>query len=257
MCASYYTNSHGVKLAYVHLKAEARGQGLPALVFLGGFKSDMSGTKALFLEERCRREGREFLRFDYTGHGESGGAFTDGTIGLWLEDAREMLVHVLEAQEVILVGSSMGGWLALRMLIDPLPEGGPQISGVVGIAAAPDFTVDLEAQMGPEERALLDAQGYIEEPNDYSEEPYIFTGSLFEDGRRQSLLHPERPYKTGARLLLLQGKEDHSVYWEKALQIEKAFDAPQSRVVFIEDGDHSLSRPEDLALLDEQITQML
>ncbi len=255
MCVSYFTNSRGLKLAYVHTKASEGGKQLPALVFLEGFKSDMDGSKALFLEERCRKLGQEYLRFDYSGHGRSDGAFVDGTIGEWLEDAREIIAHVIEAPELVLVGSSMGGWLALRLLIDP-PAEGLQIKGVVGIAAAPDFTKDIKAQFSSEQFSMLEEKGYAEEPSDY-DEPYIFTRALLEDGDKQCLLHPPKIYKINAVLTLLQGKKDTSVSWKKALRIKQAFDGPQTKVIFIDDGDHSLSQPENLALLDEQITLMM
>jgi len=255
MSVSYFTNSKGIKLAYVHTKACGEGVDLPAVVFLGGFKSDMSGTKALFLEERCRKAGQEYLRLDYTGHGQSEGEFVDGTIGEWLEDSREIMSHVVESSEVIVVGSSMGGWLALRLLIDS-QVGAAQIRGVVGIAAAPDFTKDIEAQLTPEQCVILEKTGRIEEDNEYDDEPYIFTQSLLDDGRTQSLLDSSEAYKISAKLTLLQGKEDISVPWEKASRIKQVFDGPQTEIIFIDDGDHSLSRPEDLALLDVQITLM-
>ena len=255
MGVSYFTNSKGLKLAYVHIKAGGEGAALPALVFLEGFKSDMDGSKAIFLEETCRERGQEYLRFDYSGHGKSEGVFVEGTIGGWLNDAREMLSFVLDAREVVLVGSSMGGWIALRLLIDS-PADMVRIRGVIGIAAAPDFTRDIKAQLTPEQLDMLEKEGYAEEPSDY-EEPYIFTQALFDDGEEQCLLDPARPYKIDAALTLLQGKEDDSVYWEKALQIEKAFDGPSTKVIFIDEGDHSLSQPENLILLGKEVEQVL
>ncbi len=255
MGISYFSNAKGLKLAFVHNDADERGKDLPALVFLGGFKSDMSGTKALFLEERCQKRGQEFLRFDYSGHGESEGEFVDGTIGAWLEDTREILGSVIQASEIIVVGSSMGGWLALRLLIDP-PEGKSQIKGMVGIAAAPDFTRDVMEQFTPEEHASLKENGRVEQANEYGDDPYIFTQSLIEDGEKQSLLDPAQPYKTQAMITLLQGRKDNSVHWTKAQRIEKAFDGSQTKVIFIDDGDHSLSQPDNLILLDEQIALM-
>lgn len=255
MSISYLSNSKGLKLAFVHSQADEQGGDLPALVFLSGFKSDMSGIKALFLEERCRRLGQEFLRFDYSGHGQSEGEFVDGTIGAWLDDTREMLAYAIKAAEVIVVGSSMGGWLALRLLIDS-PKDVPQIKGVIGIAAAPDFTKDIMEQFTPEEYVSLKNNGRIEQPNEYSDEPYVFTRALFEDGEKQSLLDPVQPYKTQAMITLLQGRKDNSVHWTKAQRIAQAFDGPQTKVIFIDEGDHSLSRPSDLAVLDEQILQM-
>ena len=255
MGVSYFTNSKGLKLAFVHNEAEKRGRDLPALVFLGGYKSDMEGSKALFLEEHCRQSGQEFLRLDYSGHGQSEGEFTDGTIGSWLGDARGVIAHAIAAPEMIVVGSSMGGWLALCLLIDE-PVLLPRIFGLIGIAAAPDFTKDVMAQLTLTELADLKANGRVVQPSDY-DEPYIFTRELFDDGEMQSLLNLVTPYKTDAMITLLQGKEDNAVPWKKALLIEEAFDSPSMQVIFIDDGDHSLSRPEDLVLLGEQIALMM
>lgn len=255
MSISYFTNSNALKLAYVHTKSEEKGETLPALVFLEGFKSDMNGSKALFLEEQCRRRGQEFLRFDYSGHGYSEGEFVDGTIGAWLQDAREIIGNVIKASEVMLVGSSMGGWISLRLLIDQ-PEKMPKIAGVVGIAAAPDFTKDVKTRLSSEQLIDLEEKGYAQEPSGY-DEPYIFTRELFEDGKKQCLLDPLTPYKIDAALTLLQGKKDDAVHWKKALRIEKVFDGPRTEVFFIDDGDHSLSRSEDLERLDEKIFSML
>ncbi len=255
MGISEYINRDGIKLAYVHLEAKGDGKGLPAVLFLCGLKSDMNGSKALFLEERCRKLGQEYLRFDYAGHGQSGGSFVEGTIGSWLEDVREIYQHVLQSSEVVIVGSSMGGWLALRLLVEP-PQKGARIQGVIGIAAAPDFTRDIEAQITAKQRRALEEEGYFEQSNEYSDEPYIFTRSLLEDGRKQSLLNPDEPYKIDAALVLLQGKQDNVVYWQKALQIKQSFDAPSIEVVFIDDGDHSLSRAQDLIVLDRILSAL-
>ncbi|MCK5374042.1 MAG: alpha/beta hydrolase [Alphaproteobacteria bacterium] len=255
MSVSYHTNSRGIKLAYVHSRASGAGEILPAVVFLGGFKSDMCGSKALYLEERCRKLGQEYLRFDYSGHGQSEGNFVDGTIGGWLDDAREVITHTIQVPQVILVGSSMGGWLALRLLLD-LPQEEIQIKGVIGVAAAPDFTKDIEKHITSEQHAELEENGQIEEPNEYGDDPYIFTRALLDDGRKQSLLDPAEPYKINAVLTLLQGKQDNAVHWKKALQIRDAFERSQVNVIFVDDGDHSLSRLEDLILLDKQISCM-
>lgn len=251
MSASFYKNKSGMNLAYVHSLAVDRSEGLPAVMFLGGFKSDMEGTKALFLEKECKRRGQEFLRFDYSGHGESDGVFTEGTIGSWLGDAVEML-EKMESPEVVLVGSSMGGWIALRMLVNN-PD---RFKGVVGIAAAPDFTKDIDAGMTPEQRDVLARTGILEVPNEYSTEPYVFTKEFLDDGRDQSILRPSEPYKINVPLVLVQGKLDADVPWKKALQIEEAFDGPDIKVLFVEDGDHRLSHMQDLELIDQQICKI-
>ncbi len=255
MSVLYFTNNKGLKLAFVHNEANGGGKNMPALVFLGGLKSDMEGSKALFLEEQCRDRGQEFLRLDYSGHGKSEGAFVEGTIGEWLGDACAVIAHAVKAPEMIVVGSSMGGWIALRLLIDK-PEGLPAIKCMIGIAAAPDFTKDIMAQLTPEELVDLKENGRVVQPSDY-DEPYIFTRELFDDGEKQSLLAPSNPYKTTAVITLLQGKEDAVVPWKKALLIKEAFDGPRIEVIFVDDGDHSLSEPGNLSLLDEQISLML
>lgn len=247
MGISYFSENRALRLAYVRVAPSAEGCALPAVLFLGGFKSDMMGTKAIYLEEQCTARGQEFVRFDYTGHGLSDGVFVDGTIGSWTRDAQDILDHVVMAGEVILVGSSMGGWIALRLLI----EYSARIKAVVGIAAAPDFTKDIEARMGQAERDMVEKIGRLEVPNDYSDEPYIFTKDLLEDGRAQSILHGH--YSISCPLTLIQGKLDADVPWEKALKIQECFQGLNTHIAFVEDGDHRLSRDQDLALINTHI----
>ena len=250
MSVSYFSENRELRLAYVRVAPSAQGRALPAVLFLGGFKSDMMGTKAIYLEEQCAARGQEFVRFDYTGHGLSDGAFVDGTIGSWKKDAQDILDHVVKAREVILVGSSMGGWIALRLLI----EYSARVTGVVGIAAAPDFTKDVEVRMGQAERDMVEEIGRLEVANDYSDEPYIFTKALLEDGRMQSVLHEQ--YSISCPLTLIQGKLDADVPWEKALKIQKCFQGPNTHIEFVEDGDHRLSREQDLALINTHIIKL-
>lgn len=250
MCVSYFSENRALRLAYVRIAPSAEGCALPAVLFLGGFKSDMMGTKAIYLEAQCTARGQEFVRFDYTGHGLSEGAFVDGTIGSWKRDAQDILDHVVKAREVILVGSSMGGWIALLLLI----EHSARIKGVVGIAAAPDFTKDIEARMGQAERDMVEEIGRLEVANDYSDEPYIFTKELLEDGRAQSVLHEE--YRISCPLTLIQGKLDADVPWEKALKIQECFQGPNTHIEFVEDGDHRLSRDQDLILINTHIMKL-
>ncbi|PCI54930.1 MAG: alpha/beta hydrolase [Alphaproteobacteria bacterium] len=250
MNVSYFSENRALRLAYVRTASSEGGHSLPAVLFLGGFKSDMMGTKAIYLEAQCTARGQEFVRFDYTGHGLSDGVFVDGIIGSWKQDAKDILDHVVMAREVILVGSSMGGWIALRLLI----EHSARIAGVVGIAAAPDFTKDIESRMGQAERAMVDKIGRLEVANDYSDEPYIFTKELLEDGRMQSVLHEN--YSISCPLTLIQGKLDADVPWEKALKIQKCFQGPAAHIEFVEDGDHRLSRDQDLALINTHIMKL-
>ncbi|MBM3571386.1 MAG: alpha/beta hydrolase, partial [Alphaproteobacteria bacterium] len=173
------SRADGATIAYRKL-AGAR----PGVMFLGGFKSDMTGTKALALEEFCRRRGRAYLRFDYRGHGASSGRFEDGTIGAWTDDAMACLDQLTEGPQV-LVGSSMGGWI---MLLTALRRP-TRVQGLVGIAAAPDFTEDpMWGSMTPAERATLIAQGVIEQPSSYGEAPYRITRRLIDEGRHHLLL---------------------------------------------------------------------
>ncbi len=249
MTISYFTSSSGLNLAYVHIRATQEGQHLPAVMFLGGFKSDMEGTKALYLEDKCRIRGQEFVRFDYSGHGESDGAFVDGTIGSWMRDAQAILDNLVE-RDCILVGSSMGGWISLLLLLE-CPE---RIKGVIGIAAAPDFTRDVENQMSKDQREMMETLGRLEIENDYSNEPYIFTKALIEDGRKNSLLTDT--YRIDVPIVLIQGKQDEDVSWEKANKIKECFKGPSTEVIFIDDGDHRLSREEDLVLIDRQVLKL-
>ncbi len=250
MTISYCDASGGVKLAYIHTPSSNSGKDLPAVVFLGGFKSDMHGSKATYLEEQCKKRGQEYLRFDYSGHGKSGGEFVKGTIGSWKQDAIDVIEHVLKDRDLILVGSSMGGWIALRLLIER-PD---HIKGVIGIAAAPDFTKDIENMMSKEECKMMERLGRLEIPNDYSDEPYIFTKELLEDGRDQSLLYDS--YDIDVPLILIQGKLDKDVPWEKAVIIKDKFVGSDTEIIFIDDGDHSLSREQDLKIINDQVKKV-
>ncbi len=244
MAISYINN-----LAYVHSKASGKGLELPAIMFLGGFKSDMNGTKAIYLEEQCKSRGQEFVRFDYSGHGLSGGEFINGTIGSWKNDALEIIDNII-TRDVILVGSSMGGWISLLLLSERLQ----QIKGMVGIAAAPDFTKDIKAMMSDEQRSMLEKTGQLEMANDYSDEPYIFTKALLDDGAKCSVL--DKQHNVNIPITLIQGKQDADVPWEKALKIQERFKNSDVEIIFIDDGDHRLSRPCDLETIDKAVMSL-
>ncbi len=235
------SNRRGQKLAYVKTPPQEIAKAMPYVLFLGGFKSDMTGTKAIFLEQHCRAQGIGFVRFDYTGHGASEGRFEDGTISQWTEDAQDILDHVVEG-DAVLVGSSMGGWIALNLLL----RNPRRIRGVVGIASAPDFTQGIEPRMTSEQLREFHQKGKISAPSAYGE-PYIYTRALVEDGRKNLLL--DRQHKIKVPLLLLQWMLDDAVPWETALRIREKFRGPMTDVVMIEDGDHRLSRPQDLDIL--------
>lgn len=246
MKTSVLTKKNGQKIVYVYTPATEQGASLPAVMFLGGFKSDMTGTKALYLEEFCQKKGQAFVRFDYTRHGGSDGAFEDGTIGSWASDARDVLDNVL-SEDVILVGSSMGGWIGLNLLLS-YPD---RIKGMVGIAAAPDFTQSIEPRLSVQQKAEMEQSGKIIVPSSYGSEPYVYTKALIEDGKRHLLL--DRKHNISVPLILLQGKQDDAIPWEMALKIKACFQGPMTEIILIEDGDHRLSRSEDLMILGQAV----
>lgn len=250
MTVSFFTKTNDQKLAYVCSPAEKIGANLPTIMFLGGFKSDMSGTKATYLEQQAKARGQGFVRFDYTGHGQSDGAFKDGTIGAWADDAADILKSVVTG-DVILVGSSMGGWISLLLSLN-IPQ---RIKGMVLIAPAPDFTREIEEKLTHAQKKIIETKGYIEIPSDYADQPYVITRALLADGRNQCLLH--KKYDLNIPVTIVQGKKDTDVPWQKALKIQECFGEAQTKVIFINDGDHRLSREEDLILIDSEIQKLL
>ena len=235
----------GVTLAWV--RTPGRG---PTTVFLPGFKSDMTGTKAMLTEVFCAEHGLGCLRLDYSGHGASGGAFTDGTIGRWTDDVL-VLIDQLTEGPLVLVGSSMGGWIAL---LAALARPG-RIAGLIGIAAAPDFTEDLMwSAMMPTERARLERDGVLHLPSQYGD-PTPVTAAFFADGRTRLLLNRPIPLRCPVRLL--HGQRDPDVPWQTAPRLAERLEADDVRVTLIKDGDHRLSRPSDLALLRRALGDLL
>jgi pimeloyl-ACP methyl ester carboxylesterase len=238
--ADNFITPQGRRIAY-HL---SDGSG-PAVVFLGGFKSDMGGTKAVFLEDWARRQGRAFLRFDYSGHGESGGEFTEGAIGDWLEDAKAALGLI--AGPVILVGSSMGGWISL-LLARALPD---RVAGLVTIAAAPDFTEDsMWAGASAAQREALMTQGQIALPSDYGD-PYIITRRLIENGRDHLVLRD--PLDLPFPVRFLQGTADKDVDMAVALRLLDHATGPDMRLTLVDGADHRFSDDACLALIATSI----
>lgn len=223
----------------------------PIVLFLGGLRSDMTGTKATFLEAWCRARGQGFLRFDYTGHGASAGRFEDGTIGAWSADALAVLDRLTEGP-VVLVGSSMGGWAMLNVA---LARPG-RIAALVGIAAAPDFTEDLLwARWDEATRATLLRSGVVIEPNPYDPAGYPYTRALIEDGRRHLRLRGPVPLACPVRLL--HGQRDDAVPWQTSLRLAERLAAEDVQVTLIKDGDHRLSREADLSLLGRTLAPLL
>ena len=241
---SILTRPSGAAIAYHRIEANGRAApgDAPGLIFLGGFMSDMTGTKATALEDHARRQGRALLRFDYQGHGASSGRFVEGTIGAWLEDAQDVLDRVTEGPQ-ILIGSSMGGWIAL-LLARARPG---RVHAVVGIAAAPDFTETMWQGLDAAARDELAQNGFYEEPSDYSEEPYLISRALLEDGRDHLLL--SGPISIDCPLRLLQGMADEAVPWQTALRISENVTSLDVEVTFIKSGDHRLSSAADLERL--------
>ncbi len=218
------------------------GQG-PCLVWLGGFKSDMSGSKAQALADWATSEGREFLRFDYFGHGISSGDFSQGTISLWRDDVLAVLDE-LTAGPVVLIGSSMGGWLACLAAL-ARPE---RVKSMVLIAPAADFTDKLmQPSLSPEALLAIEQDGFWIRPSDYGDEGYPITKALLEDGRQWSILPGQVAIDCPVRIL--QGGEDPDVPWDHALTLAQALTGPDVVFTLIRDGDHRLSRPQDIARL--------
>jgi pimeloyl-ACP methyl ester carboxylesterase len=214
-------------------------------VWLSGYRSDMSGTKALELDALAERLGLGCIRLDYSGHGQSGGKFTDGTISRWLDEALAVVGHV-RPKRIVIVGSSMGGWIALRMAQELRKrKTSPVVLGMVLIAPAPDFTVELiEPNLTEAEKASLAERGYLEEHSEYSPEPNIFTRALIEDGRANRVL--TGMIETGCPVHILQGMQDPDVPYSHALKLVEHLPADDVVLTLIRDGDHRLSRPQDL-----------
>lgn len=242
---SYHVTAEGRRIAF----HKTEGQG-PGVVFLGGFMSDMEGTKALALEGWAKRTGRAFLRFDYSGHGQSSEPFTEGCIGDWAADALSIIEAVTEGPQV-LVGSSMGGWIS-AILTREIPE---KIAGFVGIAAAPDFTEDsMWRDFSAAERAQLLEKGQVLLPSDYGE-PYPITRRLIEDGRENLVLRA--PLPMGFPVRLLQGTEDDAVKRNVALDLLDHIDGEDVRLTFVKGADHRFSTPECLALIERAVEEVL
>ncbi|KPP84972.1 MAG: putative hydrolases or acyltransferases (alpha/beta hydrolase superfamily) [Rhodobacteraceae bacterium HLUCCA08] len=221
----------------------------PTLVFLGGFRSDKEGTKALWLQDWARARGRAFLRFDYSGHGSSSGAFEDGCIGDWVEDACAALGLV--AGPCVLVGSSMGGWISL-LIARERPE---RVAGLVTIAAAPDFTEDaMWAGFSAAQRDELRRAGQVALPSDYGD-PYIITQRLIDEGRQRLVLRDPLPLRLPVRFL--QGTADEDVSVDTALRLLDHAEGPDIRLSLVKGADHRFSDPDCLALIGQAVDDVL
>ncbi|MEJ0072192.1 MAG: alpha/beta hydrolase [Pseudomonadota bacterium] len=221
----------------------------PGIVFLGGFRSDMTGTKATFLEDLARTRGQAFLRFDHFGHGVSSGRFEDATVSRWAADAIRVLDSLTEGPQ-ILIGSSMGGWIMLLAARARLAR----IHGLIGIAPAPDFTAELMwPRFSEAQRSALLRDGIIHLPSEYGD-PVPITRALIEDGARNALLGA--PIEIDRPVRLLHGMDDPDVPYTHSFRIVEHLRARDVRLTLIKDGDHRLSRDQDLALLAQTVAEL-
>jgi pimeloyl-ACP methyl ester carboxylesterase len=228
----------------------------PGVFWLGGFKSDMQGTKAVALDAWAAQAGRACIRFDYSGHGESGGAFTDGTIGRWLEESAAVFERFARGPQV-LVGSSMGGWIALLLAreLRQRAVAGSKLAGMVLIAPAADFTEELMwKKFSPEVKRQIETTGAWQRPSEYSAEPYVITRGLIEDGRRHLLLGGL--IETGCPVRILQGVQDPDVPWQHAMELSSRLARDDVVMTLVKDGDHRLSRPEDIERLIAAVQEL-
>ena len=233
-------------LAYI----DSEGEKSPTVMFLGGFRSDMEGTKATFLESKCLENGNSFIRFDYSGHGISEGNFEEGCISDWADDALRIFDSVTDGP-VILVGSSMGGWISLLLALKR-PE---RVHAIIGLAAAPDFTKIMEKKMTEAQKGELNEKGFFALDNDYSDEPYVITKKLIDDGREQCLL--DKAIKVSCPVRLIQGKKDTDVHWETADKISQQLTSDDVQVILLDEADHRLSAPEELNVLHETLNSLI
>jgi len=232
------------------------GGARPGLFWLSGYKSDMNGTKAAALAQWAEQAGRAMVRFDYSGHGASGGVFTEGTIGRWLDEALAVFEACCRGPQ-ILIGSSMGGWLALlmiRALRQLQPVNPASVAGLVLIAPAVDFTEELMwKRFPPAIKRELEENGFWARPSDYSPEPYLVTRRLIEEGRNHLLLGGM--IETGCPVRILQGVEDPDVPWQHAVELVSRLASDDVVLTLVKDGDHRLSRPEDIERLIRAVAE--
>lgn len=220
------------------------------MIFCGGFRSDMTGTKAVFLEEQRKKRGQAYVRFDYTGHGASSGDFEELNISTWLQDALDVFDNLTAGPQIV-IGSSMGGWIALLLALKR-PE---RVAGLIGLAAAPDFSEDIyHHEFNDAQRRQLENEGRVLLPSGYGD-PYPLTKQLFEDGKKHLLLHA--PIDIRCPVRLIHGKKDPDVPWQKSERIAQNLVSKDVEVIFVDDGDHRLSREQDLRLIDQNVDILL
>ncbi len=245
----FITTNDGRCIAYHRVLAQG-SDNKPGVVFFGGFKSDMTGSKALYLQELCEALGLAYLRFDYTGHGASSGAFEDGCIGDWAQDARDVIAALTTGPQIY-VGSSMGGWIALLIARDA-PE---NVAAMIGIAAAPDFTEDsMWAVSSESQRRAIMEQGFLALPSEYGDS-YVITKHLIKDGRENLILRS--PLHAPFPVRLLHGTADSDVPHERALALLSHIEGPDVRATLLRGSEHRMSDEKELLLLKETLTSLL
>jgi pimeloyl-ACP methyl ester carboxylesterase len=238
------------------IAVRARTGTAPGLFWLGGFNSDMQGTKALALDAWAAAHGRACVRFDYSGHGESGGKFIDGTIGRWLEDSVAVFEQCCRGPQVV-IGSSMGGWMALLLAREvAMRSMNATLAGLVLIAPAPDFTEELMWKgFSPEIRQEIEGKGVWMRPSEYGDgSPYPITRALIEEGRQHLLLGGS--IEVGCPVRILQGAKDPDVPWQHAFTLVHRLPADDVVLTMIQDGDHRLSRPQDIARMIAAVAEI-
>ncbi len=240
----YLTRADGVRIAF-HRIGSTKKSAAPTIVFLPGYMSDMQGSKALALEAWAIKHNRAMLRLDYSGCGESGGVFADSTFGIWRDDVL-LAIEMLVRGPVLLVGSSMGGWLML-MVAQAL---GTHVAGMIGIAAAPDFT---DWGFGPQEITTIERDGVLLSPNPYGPEPTPTYRTLYHSGKKLEMLGGEIALDCPVRLL--QGQQDADVPWKIAVKLAAALRSSDVQLTLVKDGDHRLSRDTDIALLLDMVAR--
>lgn len=239
-------------IAYVRRygNGNSSGAGLPGIVYLGGFRSDMTGIKATRLDAFARARGQAFVRFDYRGHGADAAHFRDHTVGDWIADALAVLDHLSQGPQ-ILVGSSMGGWIMQHVAL-ARPD---RVAGLVGLATASDFTERLiRPKLTDAARARLRADGFLTVPSLYDPAGYVLTAGLIEDGRRHALLPGPIPIHCPVRLL--HGLADPDVPWTLSVELAEALAGPDVLVTLIKGGDHRLSEPDQLARIEAAVAEV-
>jgi pimeloyl-ACP methyl ester carboxylesterase len=253
---TYTEIDHGDGPLKIAMRLRKGRDDAPTLVWFSGYGSDMLGSKAEALDAYAGENGLAMLRFDYTGHGESEGAFKDGTISRWLADALKAIAHAAP-ERVIIIGSSMGGWLALRAVQElKAKAGAPAIDGLLLLAPAPDFTSELiEPDLTDAQCKALAENGYFAEQSIYGPEPTIYTAALLDDGRRNMVL--TGIIETGCPVHIIQGKQDPDVPYKHALKLMSHLPADDVVLTLVQDGDHRLSRPEDIARMLTALSGLL